>query len=133
MTVPVVVAHPVSVTLPLHVTVVVQNRGAHTLEVPADLSSITFGAFIHHSWVRDIRAQLEIYTPARGASNGSLDNSRLNSKNRHSFHIFTLQLPTHGIPAGTFLVVMAMETTVAKSVTLGIHFSKTNVGGCFGF
>lgn len=28
---------------------------------------------------------------------------------------------------------MAMETTVAKSVTLGIHLSKTNVGGCFGF
>lgn len=36
-------------------------------------------------------------------------------------------------PAGTFLVVMAMETTVAKSVPLGIHFSKANVGGCFGF
>lgn len=36
-------------------------------------------------------------------------------------------------PAGTFLVVMAMETTVAKSVPLGIHVSKANVGGCFGF
>lgn len=36
-------------------------------------------------------------------------------------------------PAGTFLVVMAMETTVAKSVPLGIHLSKANVGGCFGF
>lgn len=62
-----------------------------------------------------------------------MDNSRLDSKHRHGFHIFTLQLPTHGIPAGTFLVVMAMETTVAKSVPLGIHFSKATAGGCFGF
>lgn len=133
MTVPVVVAHPMSMTLLFHIAVIVQNRSTHTLEVPTDLSIITFGAFIHHSWIRDIRAQLEIYTPTSGAITGSPDNGRLNSKHRHSLHIFTLQLPTHGIPAGTFLVVMAMETTVAKSVTLGIHFSKTNVGGSFGF
>lgn len=48
-------------------------------------------------------------------------------------HLGTFQYIRFNSPAGTFLVVMAMETTVAKSVTLGIHFSKTNVGGSFGF
>lgn len=28
---------------------------------------------------------------------------------------------------------MAVETTIAKSITLGVHFSKTNVRGSFGF
>lgn len=62
--VPVVVAHPMPMALLLHVTVIVQDRGTHTLEVPADLSITTLGTFIHHPWVRDIRAQLEIHPPA---------------------------------------------------------------------
>lgn len=41
--------HPMSVTLPLHVAVVVQNGGTHALEVPADLGELRCTRMKHDS------------------------------------------------------------------------------------
>lgn len=54
VTVLVAVAHPVSVTLLLHVAVVVQDIGAATLEVHTDLVVSTLGSFVHHTRVGDV-------------------------------------------------------------------------------
>ena len=44
------------------------------------------------------------------------------------FFFFCLHLPN-----GTLLVFMARETTIAKSVTFGIHIKETFLRGSLGF
>ncbi len=58
----------------------------------------TLGALIDHAGIRHVRAQEEVHTPAGSASDGGLDDWRLDAKYDWGLNVLALQLPAHGVP-----------------------------------
>lgn len=129
----VTVTHPMAVAFVLHVAVVVQLVGAPTLVVQTNLVLSTLGAFVDHPRVRNVGAQAEVHSPAGGVSDGGLDDGGLDAKHHRFLDLFTLKLPTHGIPALTLLHAVAQEAAVPEAITFGINVFEASLGGSFRF
>lgn len=83
VTVPVTVTHPMSMTLALHVTVVVQDVGAATLKVHTNLVVSTLGSITDHPGVGDVRPQPEVDAVTLDPPDGGADEVRLYAEHRH--------------------------------------------------